>query len=323
MTTAGQGEAVKDFYETLGVSRSASDAEIKKAYRRLARKYHPDVSKERDSERRFKEMKEAYEVLRDPEKRAAYDRFGHDWRHAAELNAGARRRSRSPFGGTHFDGAEPFGDVFDQIFGSGGHAGFGRRYATRRRDGEHLRAALRITLEEAYRGGTRQVTVDVPSQDASGRNVTSKRTLNVRIPKGVVPGQKIRLADQGSAGTGVGSAPGDLYLEVDILPHRHFRLEGRDVHIDVPVAPWEAALGATISVPTLGGNVDLKIPAGSSSGKTLRLKGRGLPGSPAGDQYVRLKIVVPEKTPDGARTHYEALRRMHSFEPRKHLRRPD
>lgn len=310
---------MKDYYDILGVSRTAGDADIKKAYRRLARKYHPDVSKEPDPERRFKEVREAYEVLRDFEKRASYDRFGDKWQSRPDAEPGSGTGSRSPFGGMPFGGAEPFGDVFDRVFGGGGRHGFDRGFSSRRRDGENLQARIRLTLEEAYSGGMRQVTIDVPSTDASGRTVAVTRTLNVRIPKGVTQGRKIRLADQRSAGVGQRAARGDLFLEVDIVPHRLFRLDGRDVHVDVPVAPWEAALGRTVKVPTLGGNVDLKIPAGSSSGRQLRLKGRGFPGSPPGDQYVHLQVVLPCETNADARPHYEALERLHTFDPRKHL----
>ncbi len=322
MTTTERRGPVKDYYDILGVSRKASEADIKKAYRRLARKYHPDVSKEPDAAQRFKEMKEAYDVLRNSEKRAAYDQFGHDWKTGPEVGHGPAWEYQSPFGGMSFDGAEPFGDIFDQIFGRGssGRRGYQRGFSAHRRDGENLRASIQLTLEEAYNGGTRQVTLDLPSSDGGGPNATTTRKLNVRIPKGVTPGQKIRLADQGSLGTGRGAARGDLYLDVEILPHRYFRLEGRDIHVDVPVAPWEAALGRTVNVPTLGGEVDLKIPAGSSSGKTLRLKGRGFPGKPPGDQYVHLQIVLPREMSAGARTHYESLERLDNFDPRKNLR---
>lgn len=322
MIESERRDAVKDYYDILGVSREASDADIKKAYRRLARKYHPDVSKEPDSELRFKEMKEAYDVLRNPEKRAAYDRFGHNWRHGPEAGHGAGWEFQSPFGGPSFDGAEPFGDIFDQIFGRGGgrHRGFERGFSARRRDGDNLQAKIRLTLEEAYTGGTRQVTLDLPSVDAGGQTETRTRKLNVRIPKGVTQGQRIRLADQGSAGFGHGATRGDLFLEVDLIPHRYFRLDGRDVHVDVPVSPWEAALGRTVKVPTLGGDVDLKIPAGSTSGKRLRLKGRGFPGSPPGDQYVHLQIVLPRDLSPDARRHYEALEKLHTFDPRRKLR---
>lgn len=322
MTTAERHRSVKDYYDILGVSRSANDADIKKAYRRLARKYHPDVSKEPDSEQRFKEMKEAYDVLRNPEKRAAYDQFGHNWRAGPDFGRGTGQEYQSPFGGMSFDGAEPFGDIFDQIFGRGssGRHGFERGFTSRAREGDDLQAKIQLTLEEAYRGGTRQISLDLPSRDADGRTVSVTRKLNVRIPKGVTAGQKIRLADQGGAGIGQGATRGDLYLEVDIRPHRYFRLDGKDIHVDVPVTPWEAALGRTIKVPTLGGDVDLKIPAGSGSGKQLRLKGRGFPGTPPGDQYVHLQIVLPRETSAAARSHYESLERMHTFDPRKSLR---
>lgn len=327
MTTAGARQRAKDYYDILGVSRTATDKEIKAAYRRLARKYHPDVSKEPDAEVRFKEMKEAYDVLKNTEKRAAYDSFGANWQRGPEFRPPPGWQQHASFDDTRFDdirfdGAEPFDSIFEEIFGRGGASrrGFSRGFRTQRRDGDDIHGKVRITLEDAFAGATRQFSVDVPATDASGRPAYNSRKLNVRIPKGVLPGQKIRLANQGAAGTGSGAADGDLLLEVDIAPHRMFRLEGRDIHVDVPVSPSEAALGRTVKVPTLGGQVDLKVPAGSSSGKKLRLKGRGLPGSPAGDQYVHLQIALPHDIGAKARELYEALERVQKFDPRKNLR---
>jgi curved DNA-binding protein len=274
----------KDYYETMGVARDAAADDIKRAYRRLARKYHPDVSKEKDAEERFKEIGEAYEVLRDAEKRAAYDALGKrkpgeefrpppDW----EFNSGG--------GG----GAGTHSDFFENLFGGlGGRARFRSR-------GFDTSAQVDVTLEEAHRGTQRAVQVQRVGADESGRPKPVAQLLNVKIPAGVIDGQQIRVAAQGQAGAG-GGPPGDLFLQVRVLPHRWFRAEGRDIWLDLPVTPWEAALGETVRVPTLGGRVDLKLPKGSQTDRQLRLKGRGLPGSPAGDQFVVLKIVAPPAT---------------------------
>jgi len=310
----------KDYYKILGVPRGASQEEIKRAYRRLARKYHPDVSKAPDAEERFKEINEAYEVLKDPEKRAAYDRLGSGWQAGQEF--------RPPpdweevFGGFRAGaaGAEDLGgfsEFFETLFG-GGFRSRGGTGAGFRMRGQDQFARLRITLEEAYRGGTRTLELQVPEIDARGRAVTRTRRIQVRIPPGVTEGQQIRLAGQGAPGVG-GGPPGDLYLEVELAPHPHFQAEGRDIHLTLPVTPWEAALGAKILVPTLGGPVSLKIPPGSQSGRKLRLKGRGLPGRPAGDQYVTLQIVTPPADTPQRRAFYERMREAMPMNPRRHL----
>jgi curved DNA-binding protein len=273
----------KDYYKIMGVGRDASAEDIKRAYRKLARKYHPDVSKESDAEERFKELGEAYEVLRDPEKRAAYDslgtrRPGEEFRPPPgwEFDVGA--------GGAGAAGAHS--DFFENLFG-----GLGARGSFRSR-GFDTAAEVELTLEEAFRGTERRLAVQRLGADEQGRPRPFTQQLNVRIPAGVSDGQQIRVAAQGQAGTG-GAPPGDLFLRVRLLPHRWFRVEGRDVWLDLPITPWEAALGETVRVPTLGGRVDLKVPKGSQTDRQLRLKGRGLPGSPPGDQFVVLKIVTP------------------------------
>ena len=285
----------KDYYDTLGVKPEASEAEIKSAYRRLARRYHPDVSKEAGAEEKFKAVNEAYEALRDKEKRKAYDQL-----RARGFRAGEEFRPPPDFGqGFGFDfgdgaaaGRGGFSDFFESLFGRGRReepfAGAGPA-----RPGNE-QARIEVDLETVYSGGKQRISVH-------------GRVLEVRIPKGILPGQQIRLAGQASDGVG------DLLLEVVYRPHYQFRTEGREVRVNLPLKPWEAALGAEVSVPTLGGPVQLKVPAGSDSGKRLRLRGRGLPstlpGDPAGDQIVVLEVHAPAPANDGQREAYEALRR--------------
>jgi curved DNA-binding protein len=310
----------KDYYKILGVDRAASKDDIKRAYRRLARKYHPDVSKEADAEARFKEMKEAYQVLKDPEKRSAYDQFGANWKAGQDFQPPPNWRREYSFG----DGAQSFGDAgqfsdfFETLFGQSRGGGFGFRTGGGRMKGEDVNATISIPIEDAYRGATRTISLDVPEADASGALRRRQKKLNVKIPAGVTGGKRIRLEKQGGPGYG-GSPAGDLYLAVDFEPHPFYRADGRDIHLELPVTPWEAALGRKVKVPTLGGPVDLQIPAGSSTGKILRLKGRGLPGKPAGDQYVELKVVAPPASNEAIRDLYEALEREHNVNPRAKL----
>ena len=327
----------KDYYEVMGVPRGATQDEIKRSYRKLARKFHPDVSKEKDAEDRFKELQEAYEVLKDPEKRAAYDQLGANWRQGQDFRpppdwgkgfeftagrGGARGRGEGPRQGADFS------DFFSELFGArspfggaepGMHgfesAGRGGRAFTAA--GQDHVARVEIDLEDAYRGGTRTIELRTPEITPDGHVTTKPRTLRVSIPAGVVEGQQIRLAGQGSAGLGGGPA-GDLYLEVNFRPHAMFRLEGRDVRVDLPVAPWEAALGETVAVPTLGGAVDMKLPAGARAGQRLRLRGRGLPGPTPGDQYVTLSIVLPPDSPR-AREFFARMKSELPFDPRAGL----
>ena len=289
----------RDYYETLGVARGASQDDVKRAYRRLARKYHPDVSKEADAEARFKEVGEAYEVLKDPEKRAAYDRFGKDWKHGQEFRPPPGWERQFNFGGGGFSGTSGFSDFFESLFGQGSFAG--ARGPMRARGGDQS-ARIEIPLEDAFRGATRNITL-------------RGRTLSVRIPRGVTEGQRIRLSGQGGSGAR-GAPDGDLYLTVTHKAHPLFRTEGRDVRLKLPVAPWEAALGATVAVPTLGGKVDLRVPRGSRTGQTLRLKGRGLPGRPDGDQYVALEIVAPPADTPEAESLYREMAKSMRFNPR-------
>jgi curved DNA-binding protein len=318
----------RDYYKILGVERSATADQIKTAYRRLARKYHPDVSKEPNAEARFKEMQEAYEVLRDPEKRAAYDQLGSDWKSGQPFRpppdwgsgfefsgrpAGAggagRRRPGAAASGEFSEG--DFSDFFASLFGGGSpFAG-----AAGRAGGRDHHARIDITLEEAYRGTARTLELKRPEIKPDGSVEVGSHTVRVAIPAGVSEGQLIRLAGQGEPAPG-GGTPGDLYLEAHILPDKTFTLDNRDVTITYPVAPWEAALGASVTVPTLGGPVEMRVPPGAQSGQKLRLRGRGLPGQPAGDQYVQLKVVLPPADSPQAKALYEEMRAKLNFDPR-------
>lgn len=309
----------KDYYKILGVARDASQEEIKRTYRRLARKFHPDVSKEANAEERFKEVQEAYEVLKDPEKRAAYDQLGSNWRSGQEFRPPpdwGKGFEFTTFGGADDDSG--FSDFFASLFGS--RSPFGQRRGQRSahfaRAGEDHVAKIQIDLEDAFRGGTQTIELKSPQLSEDGRVLVKPRTLRVTIPAGVVEGQRIRLAGQGSAGVNGGPA-GDLYLEISFRPHRLFQVEGRDVTLTLPIAPWEAALGATVQTPTLAGPVELRIPPGARTDQKLRLKGRGLPGTTPGDQYVVLKIVLPPATTPEARALFEKMKQELPFNPRE------
>ena len=308
----------KDYYETMGVARDATADEVKRSYRRLARKYHPDVSKEPDAEERFKEVQEAYEVLKDSEKRTAYDRFGAQWKAGQDFRPPPDWQPDVGFAGGGYTGAGEFSDFFETLFGRAGHRRSGGGHTHLRLKGEDIHARIAIALEDAYRSTARRVTLELPELNEHGRLVTATHTLNVRIPKGVTQGQQIRLAGQGGPGTG-GAPAGDLFFEVVFTPHPLYHLSGRDVRLVLPVAPWEAALGETVTAPTLGGAVELRIPPGSRTGTKLRLKGRGLPGEPAGDQYVVLEIQTPEAESEDARALYERMKREMAFDPRADL----
>lgn len=316
----------KDYYATLGVAKDATEDEIKRAYRKLARKYHPDVSKEPDAEERFKALGEAYEVLKDPEKRAAYDQLAAGgYRGGEEFRPPPGWDSGFEFRGGDFGDADAaqFSDFFESLFGGASPFGrTGRRGARAGARGEDHYARIEISLEDAYHGATRTITLQRPQVDAQGHVITRAHNLQVRIPAGVTEGQHIRLTGQGQAGFGDGR-PGDLYLEVHFAPHRLFQPDGRDLTLTLPIAPWEAALGAKVPVPTLGGKVELSIPVGAQSGQKLRLKGRGLPASGAGtapgDQYVILQIRTPPARTERERALYRELAAAMPFNPRERL----
>jgi curved DNA-binding protein len=339
----------KDYYKVLGVEKNASQDDIKHAYRRLARKYHPDVSKEAGAEEKFKDLQEAYEVLKDSEKRAAYDQLGSNWKQGQDFrpppgwnNANTRFYSS---GDGDFDQGDlgGFSDFFANLFGGRGqqgqagaqhhaggqrHAGggggpfrgfqqrggHGQGFAQR---GHDQHAVANISLEEAFRGTVRTIQLQMPELDAHGQMHQSLRTIKVTIPAGAAQGQQLRLAKQGGPGMNGGEA-GDLYLKINIQPHPMFSLQGKDIYLTLPVTPWEAALGAEIHIPTLGGRVGLKVAPNSQTGQKLRLKGRGMPGKPeSGDQYAVLQIDTPPAQSDEQKQVYEKMAQVMPFDPRK------
>jgi len=299
----------KDYYATLGVGKTASDDDIKKAYRKLVRKYHPDVSKEADADTRTKELNEAYGVLGDPEKRAAYDALG-----SGQYRAGQEFRPPPDWGAGFEGNAE---DFFADLFA---HVGGARsRRQNFRGNGEDSHATIEIGVLDAYSGAQRDITLRGPEVDANGRVHTRERTLKVNIPKGVTAGQQLRLSGQGQPGVN-GGQPGDLYLEIAFRADDRYRVEARDVYEKVPVAPWEAALGSEIEVQTPSGRVTVTVPPNSQGGRKLRLKGRGIPaataGAAAGDLYLMLEIALPPADTPERRALYEQMSRDMGFQPR-------
>jgi curved DNA-binding protein len=325
----------RDYYETLKVPRTASADDIKKSYRRLARKYHPDVSKEKDAEAQFKQVQEAYEVLKDPEKRAQYDQLGSNWkagqdfRPPPDFGGGFEFRGGPPGQGGNAEFDESFSDFFSSLFGGAagggragpfggaggaGGAGGGRRRSSPRR-GRDSHARIDIELEEAFKGGARTFELQRPEVADDGNLQMRRHTVKVTIPPGISDGQQLRLTGQGEPSPNGGNA-GDLFLEVHTRPNRQFQVDGRDVTVTLPVAPWEAALGSTVTVPTLGGPVEMRIPPGAQSGQKLRLRGRGLPGTPPGDEFVQLKVVLPPADSPQAKALYEQMQKEMAFDAR-------
>jgi curved DNA-binding protein len=297
----------KDYYQILGVARDAPAEDIRKAYRKLARKYHPDVSKEPDANARMKEVNEAWAVLEDPEKRAAYDQVGRGYQPGQEFRPPPDWDAGFEFSGSGFstDEAAGFSDFFSEIFGR-------RNFQARGRD-HHAKVLLDI--DDAFQGATRQIALRVPKVDDRGRVQLATRTLDVKIPKGVHARQMIRLAGQGSPGHG-GAPAGDLLLEVAFKPHSRYRIDGRDLHITLPLAPWEAALGAVVPVETPGARLEVRIPAGAQGGRHMRVRGKGIPANPPGDLYLDLQVVLPPAETPNAREIYETMARELAFDPR-------
>jgi curved DNA-binding protein len=309
----------KDYYKTLELDRSATADEIKKSYRKLARKYHPDVSKENKAEEKFKQVAEAYEVLRDPEKRTAYDQFGSNLKAGQDFRPPPGWDQGSEFHGGGFTGADAggFSDFFESVFNRGNtHANQGR--GAYHAHGEDSHTRVLIDIEDAYHGAARTISLKQTEQGVDGRSQVKERSLKVRIPKGVREGQHIRLAKQGGAGIGKGES-GDLYLEVAFRKHPFYTVEGENVYLKLPIAPWEAGLGAKIEVPTPTGAVTLKIPADSKNGDKLRLRGRGIPAKTPGDLYAVINIVLPDsKTPE-AKEAYQEFQKAFKFNPRESI----
>jgi len=318
----------RDYYEVMGVARDATQDEVKRAYRKLARKYHPDVSKEANAEERFKEVGEAYEVLKDTEKRAAYDKLGANykdgqefrpppgWDEGFEFSGAGSNAGRGYSGGGGFGGAQ-YSDFFEDLFAQRG-AGGGQRRSPFGMRGDDRHARIVIDFRDSYTGTQRSISLHAPEVTADGHVVTKDITLNVKIPKGIQAGQKIRLAGKGGLGTGGGKA-GDLFLEVEFSPAKRYRVDGTDVYLTLPVAPWEAALGATITVPLPSGSVELKIPANSNQGSKLRLKGKGLPGKAPGDLYVLIDVQLPPADSEAAKALYKQMSEELPFAPRADL----
>lgn len=308
----------KDYYQILGVPKDVPADALKKAFRKLARKYHPDVSKEADAEARMREVNEAYAVLSDPEKRVAYDQLGRghapgqDFRPPPDWDAGFEF-SGQPYGAHE---TADFSDFFAELFGRmGGHAQPGRGHTGRGGRGEDHHAKVLLNIEDAFTGATRQISLRVPKADAQGRVVLDTRTLNVKIPQGVHAGQIIRLTGQGSPGMN-GAAAGDLLLEVQFSAHPRLRAEGRDIYLSLPVAPWEAALGAVVNVELPDGPLQTRLPEGVQRNRSLRVRGKGLPGNPPGDLILELQIVLPPANTPEARAVYENMAKSLAFDPR-------
>jgi curved DNA-binding protein len=321
----------KDYYEVMDVARDATQDEVKRSYRKLSRKYHPDVSSEEHAEERFKDVGEAYAVLKDPEKRAAYDQLGADhkagqdfrpppgWDEGFEFSGAGTNTGRGYAGGL---GGAQYSDFFEELFaqqqagrGGGGARAGGGQFSMR---GDDRHARIVIDFRDSYTGAQRPITLHVPEVTADGHVVAKEKTLNVKIPKGIQAGQKIRLAAQGGPGAGGGKA-GDLFLEIEFSPAKHHRVDGADVYLTLPVAPWEAALGATVTVPIPSGNVELKIPANSCQGSKLRLKGKGLPAKEPGNLYVLIDVQQPPADSDAAKELYKKMAEELPFDPRAEL----
>lgn len=312
----------KDYYKVMDVDREATQEQIKRSYRKLARKFHPDVSKEVDAEVRFKEVGEAYEVLKDPEKRAAYDQLGSNWKEGQDFKPPPNWDTGFEHSGTGFTGGDDAttSAFFEALFGrdfrstsgaSGQSSGFNVR-------GEDHHAKVLIDLEDSFHGGKQSITLRAPEIDVEGRVHLKERNLNVTIPKGVKPGQHIRLAGQGTSGMGQAPA-GDLYLEVEFKPHDIYKIVSNDLTIEIPITPWEAALGTKIKVPTPTGDVDLTIPPGSSSGQKLRLKEQGFPAKKPSNLIVILQLVLPPADSDEAKALYQEMEQKLKFNPRMKL----
>ena len=308
----------KDYYQTLGVEKTATAEEIKKAYRKQARKYHPDVSKEPDSEARMKDVNEANEVLSDPEKRSSYDRLGSNYKQGQDFQPPPNWDDGFEYSNQNFSGrdSEAFSDFFSNLFRNQRQQGSAQN--TQEQKGSDRHAKISIDLKDSYLGATQTITLQTSEFDEKGRPANKEHSLNIKIPKGIKEKQIIRLAGQGATSY-PGRKPGDLYLEIHFKSNAQYRIDNKDVYQTIPVTPWEAALGATIKIPTPINFVDVKIPANSNNGKKLRLKEKGIPGNPPGDLYITLEVALPEANTDEAKKIYENMAKELAFNPRQKL----
>lgn len=309
----------KDYYRTMGVDPAATADDIKHAYRKRAKKYHPDVSKDPKSVTLFTELGEANEVLKDPARRAAYDQMrAGGWREGQEVDAPPPSQEFYHSGGTDQGDLGGFSDFFQSLYGRQSRDGRQQRSFNRQarnERGDDINATFAVSLDDSYHGAQRQFTLEVPTINEHGEPVSRARTISVKIPSGITSGTKMRLRGQGHSGASA-ELNGDLYLEITVTPHRWYRVDGRNLLLEVPITPWEAVLGAQIAVPTMGGKVTVTIPAGAQEGQKLRLKGRGLPGEPPGDQLLTLNVVVPASVSDKAKALYQELSAEAAFAPR-------
>lgn len=309
----------KDYYKVMGLEKNASPEDIKRAYRKLARKYHPDVSKEPDAENKFKTLGEAYEVLKDPEKRSKYDQYGQYWKDSERAYHQQHQQRPHGAGAYHTyqnaQSAADFEEFLNSIFRQQQQQQ--RRPEYEQEQAQDIHTKLWIQLEDSFHGAEKTFQLQTPVMDPMGRMTHQTRTIKVKIPRGIEDKKQIRLKGQGDQG--LSGRRGDLYIEVNIHPHALFHFQHKDIHLELPISPWEAGLGASVEVPTLGGPVKLKIPKHTQAGKQMRLKGRGLPGNPAGDQIITLKIVIPMEDNESLNQLYEQMAKTVHFNPRSQL----
>ena len=304
----------KDYYKIMGIDRGASQDEIKRVYRKLARKYHPDVSKEANAEESFKDVGEAYEVLKDPDKRAKYDQYGQYWKTQGQGYNPEQGDQQQQYQGYKTSDMSGFEDFINTLFRQRNQQ---QQHTAYYDQGQDIHAKLSISLEDSFTGAEKTLQLQTPGLDSQGNMTQQVHAIRVKIPKGIGNKQQIRLKGQGSKGHG--HKAGDLYIEIHIAPHPFFHIQGKNIYLKTPISPWEATLGATIKVPTLAGHVNLKIPKLSQSGKQMRLKGRGLPGDPPGDQLLTIEIVIPTTENEQMVKLYEQMAQLTQFNPREKL----